>query len=273
MGTAEGGRQSRGRGGVPVRGVQPAGSLQLRPLLCLPQAAACGAPAGGGRERELPVPQRSRASPGARQGTVLAFRACSARQRFGFDPGLLLPVPGGEAPSRHVSVQPPQPPGLAVRRGGPQLRGQWRAGVRRLSLRPPALAGEFGFPQRGRRGDPGVAVEAPAAAPPGAGEPAAAAPGQAGEPGQERAAGAALPRLWAGGGVQVRHQDCHLPPEPLPRGHHDAGKACAGSPGGLLLSCTCGTVFFPHPWPVCGPKVLSKSTNVTNGVIVLNLAV
>lgn len=107
--------------------------------------------------------------------------------------------------------------------------------MRGLSLWAAALSGEFGLPQRGRRGDPSVPVEAQAAAFQGAGgSSAAAAPAEAGELGQECAAGGAVPHLWAGGGVQVCHQDCHLPPESLPCRHYDAGKACVPSPASLL---------------------------------------
>lgn len=118
--------------------------------------------------------------------------------------------------------------------------------MRGLPLRAAALSGEPRLPQHGCRGDPAVPVEAQAAALQGAGgSAAAAAPGETGELGQESAAGGPLSHLRAGGGLQVCHQDRHLPAESLPCGHRDAGKACARSPGSLLRFCTHKAEFFP----------------------------
>lgn len=131
--------------------------------------------------------------------------------------------------------------------------------MRGLPLRAAALCGEPRLPQRGRRGDPAVPVEAEAAALQGAGgSAAAAAPGEAGELGQEPAAGGPLSHLRAGGGLQVCHQDRHLPAESLPCGHRDAGNACA--PGSLpQFFCAHKAAFFS----ACGPKV-HKGTNDNN---------
>lgn len=65
-----------------------------------------------------------------------------------------------------------------------------------------------------------------------------------------------MSHLWAGDGVQVRYQDCHLPPKSLSRCYHDAGKACVQSPGSLLWFYTCSVFSSVGLW--------GKSANARN---------
>lgn len=133
---------------------------------------------------------------------------------------LLVSFPTRE--EEYVPVQHIQPAGLDLRRGGPQVRGQRGARVRRFHRAPAAARGDSSHRAHLPGGDRRLAQEHKRLQRVQAG--GEGLQDERGQPGQEPVAGCALHDFWSGGRVQVRDQDCDLPAEPLPCRDHDPGE-------------------------------------------------